>query len=200
MDEKKMSEFLTVSVIPKHKDKDRIYDCVFRAHRDVLTGRFHLPFYILQNRALINKLCDLIRKNDGQTKSSKRFIKCLKTKYENVEFGAIQKLVNMSLKYLLVLNKYEGHIIDIDEKYCDCPLDSTILDCLAEDVKDLPNSFAKECGIKEKTLIAIRENDIHWTSIENEQYNDVQKIIGFLTKDKGSKLAYDFDNWKKEKK
>lgn len=43
-----------------------------------------------------------------------------------LEFAAIQKLVNMTLKYLIILNECEGtaSVFDICEEKCDCPVDS----------------------------------------------------------------------------
>lgn len=200
MDKGIMEKFLVQCTVPVKKNDDRIYDCVWRAHRDVLAGRFYLIKYQNVSHDMVNYLCKAIN-NSKKPLSSNSLIQKLKGKYEIVEFGAIQKLVNMSLKYLLVLNKYEGHIINIDEKYCDCPLDSTILDCLAEDVKKLKKQKINEQNkINEDILNALEEKEIKWTSIKKEQYDDVQKIIDVLTKDKGSKLAYDFDNWNKEKK
>ena len=56
----------------------------------------------------------------------------------NVNIGLIQKLVNMSVKYLFVIESCElfekrAFHIHIDEENCDCPLDSKILKRMESD-------------------------------------------------------------------
>ena len=63
--------------------------------------------------------------------SSEYLINELLNKYEDSGIGVIQKLVNMTLKYMLILqlfDRLDGYIIA--ESSCDCPLDSRISDSL----------------------------------------------------------------------
>lgn len=100
--------------------------------------------------------------------------------HNKVEFGAIQKLVNMTLKYLLLLNQFDdefekqGFIVDINN--CDCPLDSIILSALEKD------EVAKASGVK-------------WTTITPNEYNDIQAEISKLLINKyntSGNIRYDF--------
>ena len=175
MDKKFMEKFLVQSTVPGKGKEDRVYDCIWRAHRDVLTGRFHLPCYCEKindtpiSRKVIDSLYSLIQK-DNACIYSKKLIEDLCDLYPNIEFGAIQKLVNMSLKYLLVLKEYGDLDIDIDEKNCDCPLDSHILS-------------------------KIGYSGIHWTSINPEEYKKMQEIIRNFPQSKNGNIYYDFICW-----
>lgn len=63
----------------------------------------------------------------------------------------------MSLKYILLLNEFDNEFhIDIDEKGCECPIDSIIL-------------------AKLKT----QNNKLHhpWTTMEKEEYDTIQEEI-----------------------
>ena len=68
-----------------------------------------------------------------------------------------KNLVNMSLKYILLLNEFDNEFhIDIDEKGCECPIDDIIL-------------------MKLKT----QNNKLHqpWTTMEKEEYDTIQEEI-----------------------
>lgn len=56
-----------------------------------------------------------------------QFIEKIENEFPNVEVGAVQKLVNMTLKYILIFNELGNMNYPIDEKECHCPLDSIIL-------------------------------------------------------------------------
>lgn len=161
---------LKVAVPETHKKgedwKGRVYDAIWRAHRDVLTGRFHLTEYIslscMENRLLIEEvysiLIKLIERSDKV--SSQILLDQLYDKYQNVEYGALQKLVNMTLKYLVLLQDI------LDEKVfpamvrvvdVDCPIDSIIL-----------NKLSKITG---------KKYNFTWTNLTKDEYNQVQSDI-----------------------
>ena len=95
--------------------------------------------------------------------------------FKNVSYGSLQKLVNMTLKYLFILQelKYlenkEYVIPHINEKDCDCPLDSIILG-------------------------SINEHSVKWTSIEPEKYQEIEKRIE-RSECAQTRLEYDFKKW-----
>lgn len=202
---------------PKHNQKTRrkekrssnlVWDAIWRAHRDVLTGfRFKDgKFYAgrkqaggsnnyavneialklfrlivsakqpLASKYLIDELCEEFKEPEGLQDNNM-------SKPSATTFGAIQKLVNMTLKYLLILKSFgrlnEGWLgqIQIDETVCDCPVDSVILDRLAESHSELK-------GIK-------------WTCITKEQYKAVQEAIDSEASST-IRIMYDFSNWQSD--
>ena len=178
MDEKLITNFLVKSTIPKQQknkypnniNNKRLWDAIYRAHRDVLTGRVWLPKYCknfgsAQNNEILKHLYEKILENDI-CYSGLLISQLLENR--NVEYGAIQKLVNMTLKYILILNTFEDDFeIKIDERKCDCPVDSIILN-------ELKGKHPK------------------WTQIENEkQYNNIQDEIK-------TGLRFDFEKWQKD--
>ena len=168
MNREYMDRFLVKSVIIEVRENDMVYNCVWRAHRDVLTGRFHLKEYLKKSREITDCLSEFI-KNQNTAISSEMLINKLEKEF-NVEFGAIQKLVNMTLKYLIILNEYTGFKMSIDLKKCDCPLDGTIL---------------KKAG----------RPDLKWTSISRNEYNEVQNYISEQVFDGKGNIEFDFRNW-----
>lgn len=195
MDRELMVHFLLKSAIPEapkntHENK-RLWDAIWRAHRDVLTGRFHLKNYCAQTEkdtkdgtnSVAEELYHIIAgKKFSEKLSSNKLIGFLTdSQPTDIEFGAIQKLVNMSLKYIILLNEFENtdwEVIPVDETACDCPLDSIILSQLKTD-----NGKAHTC----------------WTKMENEEYEEIQQEItdelNKQGKDGLGKLYYDFKNW-----
>lgn len=150
MDTKDVIKFLICSLIPEVSDKkmlpenvgkdDWIWKCVNRAHRDVLAGRSNVVSYSCKKeQSVVGKQYNVIAfdlyneiKNSKDTINTRDLINKLYMKYKNeheeIIVGAIQKLINMTFKYLVTL-KWFG-IVDyefIDIEKCDCPLDSIIL-------------------------------------------------------------------------
>lgn len=209
MDRELIERFLLKSTIPEapkntHENK-RLWDAIWRAHRDVLTGRFYLKKYCGQSKndakdgtkddaknntnLVAEELYHLIaEKKPSEKLSSEKLICSLETqsmqtdsKFKDVEFGAIQKLVNMSLKYIIILNEFENtnwEVIPVDETACDCPLDSIIL-----------SQLKKDNG----------KSHTGWTKIEKEEYKKVQQEIKNELEKQGKgglgNLYYDFMNW-----
>ncbi len=192
MDCQSIIKFLICSTIPTVKDEkmrpngvgedDWIWRCIFRAHRDVLTGRKNVKKYSAQNNnenteKKYNSIAfDLYKyivniksiPNDEDKITSRSCICCLIETYGEELTGAIQKLVNLSLKYLYLLHFFS--VIDasyVDFSACDCPLDSIIL----------------------KTIDGY-ENE-KWTQLSSyDKYIDIQEAINCETK-----LQYDFTHY-----
>ncbi|MBQ0098045.1 MAG: hypothetical protein KBS62_03825 [Oscillospiraceae bacterium] len=176
---------LRETIPPKSKEKDRIYDAVFKAHRDVLSGRFYLPNYCnSKNGSNENSLVIVLYKyitekklcNNNMPAKSSDLICYLCKKFPNVEFGAIQKLVNMTLKYLVCLYEFDKPIFrgyKIDSIGYDCPIDSNILNKL---------------GTKHTV----------WTKMDKKEYLCVQKEIHNKLIENGhdgGNLLFDLINW-----
>ena len=115
-------KFLICSTIPTVKDEkmrpddvdanDWLWKCIYRAHRDVLTGRGNVEKYSCKNKNMDPKkkynciaydLYGYLSSQKCQSKkkiSSRECIIYLTDKYGEKLTGAIQKLVNMSMKYM----------------------------------------------------------------------------------------------------
>ena len=190
MERKLMEQFMLKVTIPHYEknDKGRLWDAIWRAHRDVMTGARtgKLKNYSRQTKdkglenPAVNALYDIVIQCKNEALTSEKLIANLKSQLEpDTEFGTIQKLVNMSLKYILLLNEFDNEFhIDIDEKGCDCPIDSIIL-------------------AKLKT----QNNKLHqpWTTMEKEAYDTIQEEIKKELHKKVptecSNLYFDFKNW-----
>ena len=175
MDNKIVYEFCLESLLPgilnAWEDKEKMVNIVLRrANRDTMAGaRFWDKEYSNNQDFYIKKLKEIIK--GGQQLSSIEIIKELDRAKKGANIGSIQKLVNMTLKYLYVLQVY-GYDFGIDPSGCDCPLDSIILDDLD------------------------KKTDRHhtkWTQIEDlTDYESIQKDIAERPEAKGSNLFYDF--------
>ena len=202
MDSKLINDFLVRAAIPQVSDEDRLpcrknvngrenviersnllWDAIYRAHRDVLTGRKNVVDYSKQKTskkgeevAGVNSVAQALyfkikSATESEQLSSKKLIEFLVNEFkDDVPFGAIQKLVNMTLKYLFILQEL-GYlrtygIPDIKEDDCDCPLDRIILN-------------------------SIGHPETKWTCIDKDQYNKIQNEI------KKPGLKYDFENYTK---
>lgn len=178
--------FLIRAAIPEVKDKSKlpekgnlktedklIWEAIYRAHRDVLTGRGNVTEYSSKKESpdSLNQICLALYDGVkcGEELSSSKLVSLLRKTFTDVPMGQIQKLVNMTLKYLLILSRFHLISLVIDESKCDCPLDSVILERL-----------------KEKTK---------WTRLEDEEeYNRLQEKAKRNSSDKVA-LEYDFINW-----
>ena len=174
MDKKIVFKFCLESVLPgilnAWEDKEKMVNIVLRrANRDTMAGaRFKYDGYADNKDFYIGELKKTIL--DGKKLSSIEIISQLFGEKKGANVGSIQKLVNMTLKYLYVLQVY-GCDFGIDPALCDCPLDSIILDDL--DKKTKPHT--------------------KWTQIKDlEDYESIQKDIAGFREAAGSKLFYDF--------
>ena len=190
MEKNLIIRFLTTEAIktpdrPKHKD--RLWDAIRKAHRDVMTGARtrNISKYAEKNKDGKDETLEYLYQeilNAKEPLSSSFLIQKLQKNDGTLEFAAIQKLVNMTLKYLIILNECEGtaSVFDICEEKCDCPIDSIILERLNK-----INGNKHEC----------------WTKIEEPEYIKVQdEIRAYLreeyTQDTRGNIWFDFLMWK----
>ena len=171
-----MEHFLVECTVPKKAKDDRLYDCIWRAHRDVMLGRrskYIFNKYVEKYQDVINALYNLISNTHSDLCSKMLFDELSDF---DIEFGAMQKIVNMTLKYIVILNAYGQLNIPVKEEECDCPIDSIIL------------------GNKK-----VNRSDLKWTSsdFDKNKYNEVKEIISKDEVGKVSGLRFDFVNWKK---
>lgn len=167
-----------------------LWDSIWRAHRDVLTGSKYLDAYCKKkdvvkygNRtyeinsitvSLYNIISSGVKNSilyDGEYINPRSVIDYLYEKFNSVEYGAIQKLVNMLFKYLIILKTHNVKEKSIDEiKFnitdCDCPIDSIILNKINYPIK--------------------------WTSITPQQYDCIQSYIQSKC---DNRILYDFKNF-----
>lgn len=191
---------IPVAVDERRKASNVVWDCIWRAHRDVLSARgYASPRYRSESSNLESGiLITLYRciEADGQNGlGSQTLIEELcethgggvmagsEVKDDTTMYGAVQKLVNMTLKYLLLLQTF-GCLdekraglpfpVKVREEECDCPLDSTILQSLGREF-----------------------SGCRWTRITAEEYDVVQKEIAkrLGKSDSEGCIAYDFDHW-----
>lgn len=175
MDNKIVYKFCLESLLPgilnAWEDKEKMVDIVLRrANRDTMAGaRFKYDGYAENKDFYIGELKKTIL--DGKKLASIELIEELDRAKKGANVGSIQKLVNMTLKYLYVIQVYEFDF-EIDPALCDCPLDSIILNELDKKTK---------------------KHHTKWTKIESlEDYESIQKDIAEQPESAGSNLFYDF--------
>lgn len=192
MDKDLIVSFLVKEAIKAKEDskhRSRLWDAIRKANRDVMTGARtgNIPNYVRINKDGQNKSSEWLYQiivDEKEPLCSKLLMDKLQTKDMQVEFSAIQKLVNMTLKYLIILNECESdkEKFDICEDKCECPIDSIILDRLKK-----INGNKHEC----------------WTRIKEREYNAVQYEIAtylkeiYPTKTRGN-IWFDFREWKND--
>lgn len=165
-----------------------IWRSVYRAHRDVVVGRQYVEEYSGYNSnegpnaiadSLYKEIIRCLGSEETGGLTSESLLCFLNKEYneeapedkENVPYGQLQKLVNMTLKYLLILNTFEVIKINLpDEERLDCPLDSVILESLES------------------------SGDLRWTRLSKTQYYEIQKAID-AKRGSDSRIMYDFKNW-----
>ena len=154
---------------------------VKKANRDALSGaRFWDKNYSEHSNYYKAELTEILTTSPNL--SSKQCIEYILARNQySAKVGSIQKLVNMSMKYLYILTEFEyavPHGLNIDFEKCDCPLDSNILKKLSE------------------------KNDIvykPWTQILTiDEYSDIQRDISKLDEIKKSNLEFDLKYWGKK--
>lgn len=208
-----MIPFLIRTAIPCVQEKNKlpeenmtardhlIWDAVYRAHRDVLTGRKHVASYSKEtieieepqagNQRIVNhlalKLYQTIKGNNDEALSSERLLQALGQAFSHIGLGPKQKLVNMTLKYLVILQAFGYIDCKICIAECDCPLDSIILERLKEDAP-----------------YADYDKKIRWTQLGTQEddkttYQKIQNAISEIVQP-FPKLKYDFKNWQELEK
>lgn len=160
MQQEQMLPFLVRTAIPKAaahnsqtKQGDVVWDAIWRAHLDTTTRPHLVQSYSshkinaetksTHSNEVPEKLYAIVaHASDSQELASTRLIHELAQEFPDVNLGALQKLVNMSLKYLLILQTSQARdavlerLPRIELANCDCPLDARILSHV-EDYKDV---------------------------------------------------------------
>ena len=207
-EQKLMIGFLVKVAIPlkyyDNKKSNRIKDAIWRAHRDVLTGR-RLGGSVFENyvektkdgfdndNSPLKKLYDCITdcKSRNCSLTSECLFEILAADFFPNDYGALQKLINMSLKYFIILNEFEdvecNDIPKVNYKYCDCPLDRKIIEKLSK-------------KSRENIDITLDDNNkrVCWTSIKKDKYDKIQQAIPQYIDHNDSpfgNLTFDFENW-----
>ena len=162
-------------------DVSAVLDIVIkRANRDVMVGAHFLKGGYSANQDYYQEeLKRLILQPNADLSSSILINKVYKNMNKHkVNVGAIQKLINMTLKYLYVIQEHglmNEYALKVELKNCDCPLDSRILEELRKREK------------KKYTP---------WTKLDSlDEYKTIQDDISKYVEE--SNLEFDFDNWKK---
>lgn len=189
MDKNLMVRFLVEEAIKPQdsgKTNARLWDAIRKAHRDVITGARtgNIPYYVDINKYDKNtslKCLYRIITDSTEPLYSASLIDQLQNDDEKVEFSAVQKLVNMKLKYLIIINGCEDNQVkfDICEEKCDCPVDSIIL---------------------KKLKKVIGSEHTRWTAMHKDEYDTVQgEIAAYLQKEYPSEMYgniwFDFLMW-----
>lgn len=188
--------------IKKSGDKDdRLWDAIWKAHRDTVTGARtgNISKYCSKNahgkKKTLKLLYEIIKEDTSALYTEKVFT-ALTAKMNDVtgekaekgvEFAAMQKLVNMTLKYIIILNLFEQkEIHKVCEEKCDCPIDSVILNELKRGRKDV--------GFSPKEYPS-------WTLVCQKEYDEIQEDIRECLKkkhpDKKGNIWFDFLMWEK---
>lgn len=167
-----------------------LWDSIFRAHRDALAGRQFLPAYCStmidgnpkRNRRECHQINGVaaalysILSESTERIYPRDIINRFHTEvFVDVEVGAIQKLVNMTFKYLYILKLYNVDEDSINNvlfnlEDCDCPLDSKILQHIEE---------------YRETL---------WTQIDMPTYINIQEEVDRISRGE-PRLMFDFENF-----
>lgn len=183
--------FLMESILPGIKkalvngDINSIVNIVVdKAHRDVMVGaRYKInqsSIYYCNNNVYYRDILRTMILNCKRSLSGRNLIiRMVESNNFNINIGLIQKLVNMSIKYLYVMDScdlldFPDYEFQINTTDCDCPLDSIILGKLHE-----------ETGVKYNAWTKISDyND--YIGIQN----DIEKL-GYTFR-----LNYDLINWR----
>lgn len=183
MNENDIREFWIESVLPgfrnaiKSKRSEELISVVVnRADRDAMSGGRFNDVYPDYHGDYKESLKELISLNKDHLSSKTLISMMCRDLHEGVTVGLIQKLVNMSMKYLYAVDIY-GYAscfgIKIYVEECDCPLDSIIL-----------GKLSAKTG----------KSYTPWTKIASvEEYEDVQNDIRQYVK--ASNLEFDFKYW-----
>lgn len=125
-------------------------------------------------------------------------------------FGNIQKLLNMTIKYIYI-GYYTNPEIRSNFKECHCPMDEIMLKKVVKDYKKLENKkedyFKYEIG---EGKYSRDFSEIYWSKIEFDDdlknkysrkiYDNYQEMVRALAKEKDLiPIEYDFKEWGKER-
>lgn len=112
---------------------------------------------------------------------------CSKTDY-GMRYGVWQKLVNMTFKHIYCVKDFYPEFSGVWDK-CHCPLDSNTIASVFFLLRAERFSGTKNPN-------ELKNKNINWNSISEEDYKDIQQKIGYICNKYGiSKLEYDFVMW-----
>lgn len=120
--------------------------------------------------------------------------------FDGFTFGNAQKLLNMTVKYLYI-GVYEDATLRELFEGCDCPVDSSIIDCVIDDLNGLNDGeFEKLAGIgKGKGWKGqLRGKWSPWSKVEGEDYKELQDVIRCLCQNREEAcypIEYDYFKW-----
>ncbi len=156
---------------------DIIDKCVDAAHRDTLTGGRFMDKYPNKNadgeNVAVAELKSIIKKKGKDVSLTTDYL--LEAMKADIEFGAKQKIINMTLKYVVCVNTILQTDIKINIDKCDCPIDSNIIKAIDE---------------KRGTKYA---KTYKWTRLTKDEYDKLQDEIDRI--DEGNRMCFDFLNW-----
>lgn len=184
MDTNLIGKFLFLSVI-NYKEQTRFDDLCFDDVLDILIkkaeldtligGRFYYG-YLSIRKSLKDDVSQMIKVEKNG--NPRLMIKELSIKHGLKNVGFIQKIVNMTFKYMICYKELyfpsDNELDFLVEDCCDCPLDSNILN-------------------------KINCSSVRWTKIQTfDEYVEYQNAIDRLCKEKGysNKMEFDFREWK----
>lgn len=183
----------------KQNKSTRMEDAIWKAHRDVMDGARtgNLSKYSnfstgkgwkKDGNNIIKDLTEICE-NAQEPIGTNYLLEKLEKYKEKVEFGALQKLINMTLKYFIILKCFEdAKVPDVKLEQCDCPLDRKILGELRYNLPE------------EKKKLVWDKKLLNWTEIKDTEYVAIQEAISDYFKNKNEqmpfgRLTFDFKFW-----
>ncbi len=117
-------------------------------------------------------------------------------------FGNIQKLINMTVKYMFIIC-YNDNKLKENFNLCHCPMDNVMINIAIDELEKINKDNLRTDDLENLKRFLKRGNKTFlrksWSKIESnniEQYNLYQQIISFLAKQQGvSPIEYDYLLW-----
>ena len=120
--------------------------------------------------------------------------------FDGFTFGNAQKFLNRTVKYLYI-GVYEDVALRKYFKGCDCPIDSSIIDCVIDDLNGLNDGeFEKlvRIGRGKGWKGQLSGKWSPWSKIKSEDYKELQDIIRCLCQNREEAcypIEYDCSKW-----
>ena len=148
-------------------------------------------------KGCIRKYADAVLDRDNKIKPDfydvEKDVEGLLGKYAKFTFGNVQKLINMTMKYLYIACYCNENLRD-EFKECHCPMDRIMKDRVVELCKK--DDAAKELLEYEKDKKKTKNwSDVSWSTISKEDYGvyeAYQKMVKYLAK-KDNLIPLEFD-------
>ena len=144
---------------------------------------------------VINSIVELLRDYNDRKESTKQF-----------RFGNVQKLVNMTVKYLYI-KAYNCNILRCRFNNCHCPIDSQIIGKLKRYLVNNEDAYnrwnARLVEYRQKGLIKRRSidtmlNNISFSNINQHEYQLCQEIIDSIVENDDeitNAIEFDYKYW-----